>query len=358
MKKLLPFLLIWSSISFGDFRNIHIDGGTDETTIGNSGDKLKTDGSGVTQPISAVSLPLPTGASTSANQSTEITSLQIIDDAMNANNSSFVKGVPVMGVLDDVSYSAPSENNAGPIRMSTDGRLMVDAAITTSDDAAPVITRTDIASAARTTTGNSGVLDTQGFGTLSFQFVVSAASGTLPTLDFEIQSSEDQINWGIVFDSQRFTTSGAQRLGAIRISARYYRIVWTIGGTTPSFTFSCVTTLKSDASLRSVGMIRYQDIDFTINGNASSRFTAASCANVGIEVERGAGGVAAGFTVQASQDGNVWVSVSTNQTVSASAGAAINFSGQAYYYYRLITSNSIVGAGIKGDIYWFCNGGS
>lgn len=40
---------------------------------------LKTDGSAVTQPVSASSLPLPTGAATSANQSTANTSLGNID---------------------------------------------------------------------------------------------------------------------------------------------------------------------------------------------------------------------------------------------------------------------------------------
>jgi|ERR1019366_4672720 hypothetical protein len=40
---------------------------------------LKVDGSAVTQPVSAASLPLPTGAATAANQTTEITSLAAID---------------------------------------------------------------------------------------------------------------------------------------------------------------------------------------------------------------------------------------------------------------------------------------
>lgn len=42
------------------------------------------DGSGVTQPISAVSLPLPTGAATSANQTTANTSLASIDGKLNS----------------------------------------------------------------------------------------------------------------------------------------------------------------------------------------------------------------------------------------------------------------------------------
>ena len=58
---------------------LKLRGDTDDTLIGNSGDKLKVDGSGVTQPVSAASLPLPTGASTAANQATGNTSLASID---------------------------------------------------------------------------------------------------------------------------------------------------------------------------------------------------------------------------------------------------------------------------------------
>lgn len=66
-------------------QEVEISGGTDQTTIGNSGDKLKVDGSGVTQPVSAVSLPLPTGASTAALQTTGNTSLSSIDGKVPAN---------------------------------------------------------------------------------------------------------------------------------------------------------------------------------------------------------------------------------------------------------------------------------
>src|SRR3990167_10581111 len=38
------------------------------------------DGSGVTQPISAVSLPLPTGAATLTEQQTQTASLSVLDD--------------------------------------------------------------------------------------------------------------------------------------------------------------------------------------------------------------------------------------------------------------------------------------
>lgn len=47
---------------------VQLIGGTDGTIIGNTTDKLKVDGSGVTQPVSAAALPLPTGAATAALQ--------------------------------------------------------------------------------------------------------------------------------------------------------------------------------------------------------------------------------------------------------------------------------------------------
>jgi hypothetical protein len=53
-------------------------GGVNKAQV-SAANALKVDGSGVTQPVSAVSLPLPTGASTSALQTSGNTSLSSID---------------------------------------------------------------------------------------------------------------------------------------------------------------------------------------------------------------------------------------------------------------------------------------
>lgn len=79
---------------------------------------LKVDSSAVTQPVSAASLPLPTGAATSANQTTEITSLQLIDDIPSGMNAAFSKGAPIMGQLDDTSTTAATEDNVAPVRIT------------------------------------------------------------------------------------------------------------------------------------------------------------------------------------------------------------------------------------------------
>lgn len=79
---------------------------------------LKTDGSATTQPISAASLPLPTGSATAANQSTEITALQLIDDLPHAANDTLVKAVPLMGQLDDTSTATVTEDHVGVVRIT------------------------------------------------------------------------------------------------------------------------------------------------------------------------------------------------------------------------------------------------
>lgn len=74
-----------------------IDGKLNNTT----GGAIKTDGSAFTQPISAASLPLPSGASTSANQGTGNTTLS------NINNKLFVNGTADAAKVDGSSFTQP-----------------------------------------------------------------------------------------------------------------------------------------------------------------------------------------------------------------------------------------------------------
>lgn len=104
---------------------------------------------------------------------------------------------------------------------------------------------TVVASAARTTSSNSAVLDTlQGSveGAVDkeswFFLNVSAVSGTNPTLDVKVTT----IIGALEFD---LTPVFAQKTGiskeAIKITncPRFIKVSWTIGGTaTPTFTFS------------------------------------------------------------------------------------------------------------------------
>lgn len=102
---------------------------------------LRVDGSAVTQPVSGTvtanqggtwninnisgTVSLPTGAATAANQSTEITSLQLIDNIVHTQNSALVSGVPIMGQLDDTSTTAAVEDDVAVARITAQRALHV-----------------------------------------------------------------------------------------------------------------------------------------------------------------------------------------------------------------------------------------
>lgn len=94
---------------------------------------LLVDGSGATQPISAASLPLPTGASTLAEQQTQTTALQLIDNLPLAQGSTTSGQSGILG-QGAVTTGAPSYTNAqtSPLSLTTAGDLRVTGAVTQS----------------------------------------------------------------------------------------------------------------------------------------------------------------------------------------------------------------------------------
>lgn len=98
-----------------------------------------------------------------------------------------------------------------------------------------------VASAARTTSGNSSAFLVGDDNTVNVLLDVSAASGTTPTLDVKVQWSMDNgTTWGEASSADTLaqkTTTGNE-LKSFTAKAPHARVVWTVGGTTPSFTFS------------------------------------------------------------------------------------------------------------------------
>lgn len=97
------------------------------------------------------------------------------------------------------------------------------------------------ASAARTTSGNS----TAGGGwapatLLRVQLDVTAASGTTPTLDVVIEDSLDGSTFNTIGTFTQKVATGREVINIVTPFADTLRARWTVGGTTPSFTFSVV----------------------------------------------------------------------------------------------------------------------
>lgn len=103
------------------------------------------------------------------------------------------------------------------------------------------------ASATKTATGNDAGFTQGGPCNSALLYVnVTAASGTTPTMTVKLQDSLDGTNW---FDVTGAATTSITAAGSqlVRVTntaiGPFVRLVWTIGGTTPSFTFSTSVSL-------------------------------------------------------------------------------------------------------------------
>lgn len=96
------------------------------------------------------------------------------------------------------------------------------------------------ASSARTANGNSGAVGPNTAQVLEIGVVVSAASGTTPSCAFSVEWSFDGVNFGAGESPVTFAAITAAKNTGLRttMQAPYFRLVWTITGTTPSFTFT------------------------------------------------------------------------------------------------------------------------
>lgn len=97
-----------------------------------------------------------------------------------------------------------------------------------------------VASAARTTNGNSATLDPGEAGsTLCLLVAVTAMSGVGPSLALSVEWSMDGTVWAVAETADTFTaiTATGNKAKTFTRKAPLYRIVWAITGTTPSFTF-------------------------------------------------------------------------------------------------------------------------
>lgn len=116
---------------------------------------------------------------------------------------------------------------------------------------------------AKVATGNGATITNVGNSGLQAVIVLGAVTGTTPTIVFKLQISVDAgVNWvdvngattatltasgvyGISVYPGQVVTAGTTTTGttatANGVLARTWRVVWTIGGTTPSFTITSIT---------------------------------------------------------------------------------------------------------------------
>lgn len=210
--------------------------------------------------------------------------------------------------------------------------------VTDSGSSISMINRTD-ASTTVTASGNSSGFDTAGMAFANFSFNISAISGSGAYIQFHVQTSDDNTNWTTYLDTARLTTTGITRYQAIRNAGRYYRFTWDVAGTTPSITFTALTTIKPYAPLRKSVRFFYSDIDLTADNNVSSTFNADDCHVIALSFVRGAdGGNNATVKVNGSVDQVSWFTLTGSINAGVSSANTMTFADSSYRFYQLVVT--------------------
>jgi hypothetical protein len=105
-----------------------------------------------------------------------------------------------------------------------------------------------VAKSARTVTGNSGWVDIGDVKEVIAQLDSNAGSGTTPTLDVKFQTSIDGADATAVDVTTgaftQVTTVASMQIKSLTVLHKFVKMIWTIAGTTPSFTFGVYITVR------------------------------------------------------------------------------------------------------------------
>lgn len=108
-----------------------------------------------------------------------------------------------------------------------------------TDIQSPGSTDVVVVSAARTVSGDTGVLTGWGSAkTLRMQLDVTAAAGTAPSLTVLVEDTLDGSTFNTIGTFTAKIAAGREVINITSPFTEWLRVGWTVAGTTPSFTFS------------------------------------------------------------------------------------------------------------------------
>jgi hypothetical protein len=211
----------------------------------------------------------------------------------------------------------------------------------------------DTASAAITSTATTSAVTPASVANVgayahSFNVVVTAVSGTTPTMDVGVEESLDNgTNWVRIYDFPRITANGAYTSPLIRAQfGTRYRYVQTIGGTSPSFT-RAINRIQFSSN----APLFRQFVDRTINANSVNATTPSPFYNVDgadqfqLTVNMGAITTTAPvFQLQGSEDGTNWYAFGGTLTSVANTTVTLLANGYMPKFCRAFVQTGGVGA--------------
>lgn len=212
-----------------------------------------------------------------------------------------------------------------------------------------VVGISDIASAAITTTQTSSAISNALGNGFQVNVVVTASSGTTPTMDVRVQESFDGgTNWETLYDFQRITGNGSYNSPILRATGRHIRYVRTVAGTTPSFTNAVVRNVLPFIPAEPQKRLIDRSLASTqaLNAVTPTLFQGAAN-NVQLVVNAGAiTTTAPAFQLEGSEDGSNWYAIGSPLTAVASSTVEVTVAAKSATYTRVRVSTAGSGATI------------
>ena len=205
---------------------------------------------------------------------------------------------------------------------------------------------TSVALTATTTTGASNLAGAGGGANAMTVIVgITAVSGTAPTLDCRIEVQDDAARWYPLYDFARITAAGTYSSPELRVDGRSWRLVQTVGGTSPSFTRVVTHNLLPFQQARHLAQLVDRTVNLTTLGSATPALYVDGPADLHLVVNIGAATTPPALQLQVSEDnGATWVSVGSPVTATASGTVKAKVTGEYPRHARAIVTTA--GAGV------------
>ncbi len=184
----------------------------------------------------------------------------------------------------------------------------------------------DVASAAIiTTTTTATIIPTAG---ISYQvnIPVTLVSGTLPTMDVDIQESDDSgVNWFTVYSFPRITATGFYRSPKMAFTGNRVRYVQTLSGTSPSFT-RAINRLQSSDRGQPIRQLIDRSIVLTTLNSVTPSLNTQNSSNAQMLISIGTATTAPILQMEGSDDlGATWYALGSPLTAVASSTTQVTF---------------------------------
>jgi hypothetical protein len=273
-------------------------------------------------------------------------------------STAFVGGtVQAVGVFSQSALALTQVQALNP----TAANLAVTASIAATQTLATVSTVTsanlglpssiaDVASAALTTTTTTAAL-TPTFGvSYEVNIPVTAVTGTTPTMDVDVEESDDGgTNWYKVYSFPRITAIGIYRSPRLAFNGNRVRYAQTVTGTSPSFTRAINRLQINDGADQLRQLIDRSIVLTTLNSTTPSLINTAlgvaNCRNLQLVINVGAiTTTSPALQLQGSDDnGASWYNLGTPLTAVASSTVQVTLTNVSTGLLRAIVSTAGVG---------------